>query len=134
MTPENEKLLADAGWVVECESPLEIAHPDGSRATGSAALAVLRELSENVPDCILPGQVWRELDTGRLVRILEEEVHGTGPAWTYIDATGNDVPESKDHGDWFWHYCDVADFFVWKRFQFVRQGEYRPLKGGGFGP
>ncbi len=35
---EIENLLEDAGWFIECESPLEIYHPEtNSRATGLAA-------------------------------------------------------------------------------------------------
>lgn len=37
MKKEDEELLAKSGWVVECESPLEIRHGDGSFATMQAA-------------------------------------------------------------------------------------------------
>lgn len=38
MTPFMRKKLIEAGWVIECESPLELHHPEtGSFATGIAA-------------------------------------------------------------------------------------------------
>ena len=40
--------LQDAGWTVECESPLEIRHTDGSFATGQAGQLLLAEFSEKV--------------------------------------------------------------------------------------
>ena len=41
---ELEKLLEKHGWVVECYSPFEIRHPDGSFASGQAADIVLHAL------------------------------------------------------------------------------------------
>lgn len=38
---EDIKLLEKLGWTVECESPFEIRHEDGSFATGQAAHVVL---------------------------------------------------------------------------------------------
>ncbi len=63
------------------------------------------------------GQVWLEVDTNRRILILEAEVHGTEPAWTYIDASGDPEPHSRRHSYWYWHYCDLADFVVWGRFR-----------------
>jgi len=37
-------LLNDNGWIIECESPFEIRHSDGSFASGQGARAVLDEL------------------------------------------------------------------------------------------
>jgi len=49
-----KEILENNGWVVECESPLEIRHDDGSFATMQAAQIVLDSLSneniENLPD------------------------------------------------------------------------------------
>jgi hypothetical protein len=72
-------------------------------------------------DHIRPGARWREVKSGRLIRIIDEEVHGTGPSWTYIDAAGNPEPHGPesnghDYRDWYWHYCDVLDFVLWGRF------------------
>lgn len=38
----NNQILEENGWDVECESPLEIRHSDGSFASGQAAL-IIRE-------------------------------------------------------------------------------------------
>ena len=47
MTISHEELLAAAGWQRECESPLEIRHPDGSFASGQAAILVIADLRED---------------------------------------------------------------------------------------
>lgn len=44
MDEKTEALLAGAGWEVECWSPFEIRHEDGSFARGSAAQAVVDAL------------------------------------------------------------------------------------------
>lgn len=41
MTKQELELLESCGWEVECESPFEIRHRDGSFATRSAAAMVL---------------------------------------------------------------------------------------------
>lgn len=46
MKKEDEELLNKAGWEVECESPFEIRHEDGSFATQQAAEIVLDALKE----------------------------------------------------------------------------------------
>ena len=43
-TKSIEQLLEDNGWTLECESPLEIRHTDGSFATQQAAGIVVAEL------------------------------------------------------------------------------------------
>lgn len=69
-------------------------------------------------------QIWREKKTNRLIKILEVE-RGPGPAWTYCDKDGTPEPHGVEpanghnYGEWFWHYCDVHDFCVWKRFELV---------------
>lgn len=40
----NEDLLKENGWEVECESPFEIRHEDGSFASMNAAYSVVEEL------------------------------------------------------------------------------------------
>ena len=35
--PTDEDILAEEGWTVNCVSPFEISHDDGSTATGQAA-------------------------------------------------------------------------------------------------
>lgn len=41
---EADKLLAEYGWTLECWSPLEIRHTDGSFATLNAAQDILDRL------------------------------------------------------------------------------------------
>lgn len=46
MTREDKfEVLAQNGWTVECESPLELRHEDGSFASGQAAIFILDNLS-----------------------------------------------------------------------------------------
>lgn len=40
----NEDLLKENGWEIECESPFEIRHEDGSFASMNAAYRVVEEL------------------------------------------------------------------------------------------
>ena len=40
----DDDLLEANGWMIECRSPFEISHHDGSRATGMAAQIVIGEL------------------------------------------------------------------------------------------
>ena len=47
MNKDDIELLKNNGWTVECESPFEIRHVDGSFATGQAAEAILDGLKEN---------------------------------------------------------------------------------------
>lgn len=42
----NIELLEANGWTVECESPFEIRHEDGSFASGYAASGILKILEE----------------------------------------------------------------------------------------
>ena len=46
MSEDTDELLELAGWTLECESPLEIRHEDGSFATGQAAQIVIEFLRE----------------------------------------------------------------------------------------
>lgn len=47
MDPKEIELLEKNGWTVECESPFEVRHEDGSFATGQAAEMVLWFLKDN---------------------------------------------------------------------------------------
>jgi hypothetical protein len=40
----NEELLKENGWEIECQSPFEIRHEDGSFASMNAAYSVVEEL------------------------------------------------------------------------------------------
>jgi hypothetical protein len=44
MNTEDEKLLEDNGWEVECESPFEISTKDGCFARGQAANIILNDM------------------------------------------------------------------------------------------
>ena len=46
MRPEDEELLNQNGWCVDCESPLEISHETGAVATGIAVDIVLMYYSK----------------------------------------------------------------------------------------
>lgn len=41
----NEELLKENGWTIECESPFEIKHEDGSFATMNAAYTIVNLLT-----------------------------------------------------------------------------------------
>ena len=65
MNPEDEKLLEENGWFVECESPFEIRYKDGGAfASGLAAQIVLDDLKherdnafseQDMHDCFMAG-------------------------------------------------------------------------------
>lgn len=51
---DKEKILKSHGWTIECESPLEIRHEDGSFATMQAANIVILFYIDNEDDVIHP--------------------------------------------------------------------------------
>jgi len=46
MKTQDEKILESNGWTIECNSPFEIRHEDGSFATGQAADIVLSSVKD----------------------------------------------------------------------------------------
>ena len=62
-----------------------------------------------------PGERWLEKSSNRVIVILKTEVHGTGPSWCYEDGGTPGVVN--------WHYCDVADFSIWKTFEYLPDTE-----------
>jgi hypothetical protein len=44
----DEEILEEHGWTMECQSPFEMSHKDGSRATGQGAYMILRQIREGV--------------------------------------------------------------------------------------
>jgi hypothetical protein len=44
----DEDILLEGGWTIECFSPFEIRHEDGSFASGQAAQIVLDYLKVNL--------------------------------------------------------------------------------------
>lgn len=55
MTLKELQLLEAEGWTVECESPLEIRHEDGSVATGYAAQMVIGYLKSQAAESLVHG-------------------------------------------------------------------------------
>jgi len=54
---QDKEMLEKMGWTVECESPFEIRHEDGSFASGQAARLVTECLREQeVPLCCECGE------------------------------------------------------------------------------
>jgi hypothetical protein len=50
MSQELIDYLEKEGWVIECESPLEIRHEDGSFATMQAALILVEHYRSEMKD------------------------------------------------------------------------------------
>jgi len=60
---------------------------------------------------VVSGSRWREISSDRVIVIIEPEVYGTGPSWRWEDG--------GKPGEINWHYCDIADFVLWKRFELL---------------
>lgn len=45
--PKDEEILKYYGWDIECQCPYELRHPDGSFASGNAAIRVISSLRED---------------------------------------------------------------------------------------
>lgn len=68
MNVQDKKLLEKHGWVVNCESPFDISHHDGSFATECAAEIVLKHLKDEL--------TWREDQRRKLaMEIFKDIVH-----------------------------------------------------------
>ena len=74
----DEELLKENGWEIECLSPFEIRHEDGSFATKSAAHSVLWELRSSI---VLNLELSRE-DAKWLMECLSR-TSARGDALTY---------------------------------------------------
>ena len=72
MHEEDIKLLAKAGWQVECHSPFEIRHEDGSFATEQAAYIVLDSIREEY-------------------NIMSFEELALGSRFKYLDGKSNNI-------------------------------------------
>jgi hypothetical protein len=55
---------------------------------------------------IPPGSVWREKNTGKMIRVLGYDGDARAVPWTYVEEGG-------------WWYCDAYDFVLWGRFERV---------------
>lgn len=50
MKPDTKQMLEEAGWAIECESPLTLRHEDGSFASLNAAEMVVGYLRQQEAD------------------------------------------------------------------------------------
>lgn len=67
-------------------------------------------MTDSRPGPLRPGAFWRELSTGRRIRIVEPFVNGIGPSWTYVDSLGGSIPNSERYPDVYFHCSDIFDF------------------------
>lgn len=62
MNNQEKQLLESNGWFIECESPLEIRHKDGSFATQNAAKTIIFSLNlEDILAAVTDFQVWDDV-------------------------------------------------------------------------
>lgn len=63
----NKELLEKEGWIIECESPFEIRHEDGSFATLNAANMILDiiRLATRIKTCSIVDDELREKKTNK---------------------------------------------------------------------
>ena len=69
---ETAKLFEKYGWEMNCYSPLDIVHEDGSYAGGSAALLILADIREQERDKTI------ELTVDDIVNLMDDVCKGTG--------------------------------------------------------
>ena len=72
----NKELLSKNGWVLECESPLEIRHEDGSFATQQAANIVINSLELDNNGEVVSGGIHEFSDYD--IECIEEEIECNG--------------------------------------------------------
>jgi len=93
LNEHDEHVLANNGWEVECESPLEIRHVDGNFARGALTVAaVLAYLEVEEREGL---QTVRELD-----------VRGSGSEADIEPPIGATAHAHEDNGRW---YLDIQD-------------------------
>ena len=62
MDNQEKELLESNGWSIECESPLEIRHKDGSLATQNAAKIIIFSLNlEDILAAVTDFQPWDDV-------------------------------------------------------------------------
>jgi hypothetical protein len=59
-------------------------------------------------------QIWKEMTSGRFIRILIDGADSFNPFWVYCDAQGE--PEMDD--DYSLTYA-IMDFYKWPKFEYV---------------
>jgi hypothetical protein len=84
LNEQDRKALATFGWVVECESPFEIAKMDGSFARDEAAQIVLADCKRN---CAGPVKVTFEITLDEAYS-AEEAAYA---AWEILTSEENDA-------------------------------------------
>ncbi len=62
MNESDIRLLAHNGWVVECESPLEISHEDGSFVSGLFVNSIIEQLKLDLNKVIDNSLIREELE------------------------------------------------------------------------
>jgi hypothetical protein len=60
------------GWEIECKSPLEIRHEDGSFATGQAAQIILNSMDDAEDDVASKVKIFMGYGTGAYNTWMEE--------------------------------------------------------------
>ena len=115
----HEEHLESLGWIMECESPLEIRHEDGSFATGRAAQHILDDI--------------------RWPTIYEKWVHpDLDLTCSYVDHVPSSVEhvwETTDEGmrlKPYYDYPKIGDLFVENGHWYgrIEEGGFRVLATG----
>jgi hypothetical protein len=73
MNKKLSKLLKRNGWVMECESPLEVRHEDGSFATGQAAKLVIEDCKATSRSCEDCGRYEKVCSKGDAYFCVDDE-------------------------------------------------------------
>jgi hypothetical protein len=69
-------MVKEMGWTVECESPIELRHEDGSFASGQAAYVMLNEIHQD----------WSRLQEENKDKADEEEIRLALAMYRDLDA------------------------------------------------
>lgn len=86
---ECEKILEHFGWSLDCWSPFNISHPDGSKAQGAAANIVFWSLKEDYKEEV--GVKFSEIDcTGATVNEFYSTPHSENTTGNRISITHQD--------------------------------------------
>lgn len=87
----RDELLSLKGWMVECESPLEVRHHDGSRASGQAARIVIDALLE---EC--------RVDAQHRAKLIEELQAVASDVALTIDDAVSKCAEKPEKTKFYW--------------------------------
>jgi hypothetical protein len=94
----NEEILESNGWQIDCESPFEISHEDGSFATLNAANIVLQSFKEYITHSNAPIEIAKHyFFTDRQVQISNNKTHLiSGYVESFETDAENPRPSGKD--------------------------------------